>query len=190
MKTLAAALAVVAAALLLAAPAGAHGGEASFTQVMALRTDTDAVQVTAELVYRADGHGVPDATVTAVVDGGTPVALEPSPGEEGLYVGTIDAPGGATIRVTSVDPAATGEAVAPEEAAAPSSTEGATSTTAAETTTTALPPATTEVTPTDAASDDGDDGLPVGLVGAGAVVVLAAVVAGVVLVRRTGDAAE
>jgi hypothetical protein len=158
--------------LLVAAPAGAHGGDAEMTVTSASRAGDD-VDLVVHLVYVEDGHGVPDATVTAVVDGATPVTLEPA-ATEGDYAGTVTAAPGTTIRITSVEPTVTVEAEAPPAAEVPaSSTEAAapTTTTEAATTTTA-----TEA-PAPAADEDGDDGslLPAVVIGLVALVVVAAV---------------
>lgn len=127
-------LGLVAALLLGAAPVGAHGGEGR-SEITSITRSGGDVTVVARITYVEDGHGVPDATVTVVVDDGTPVPMEPG-AEEGEYQATVPAPEGAAIRVTSVEPATSAEATAPaaaDETTTTSATAGETTTTAAET---------------------------------------------------------
>lgn len=163
-----------------AGPAGAHGGDGQMELVSAVR-DGDSVDLTVRLTYVDDGHGVPDATVTAVVGEAAAVPLEPA-GEEGNYQGTVVAPPGATIRVTSVDPVVTLDVAAPD-AGPTTTTATSTTTTTAEPTTTAPPTtgATTAPSPpqSGAVIVDEDDGLPTGVVvalGAGVAAVAAVAV--------------
>jgi hypothetical protein len=144
-RALAALLGLAAVLLLAATPAGAHGGEGQ-VEVSSITRDGDDVTVVARLTYLEDGHGVPDATVTVVVGDGTPVPMEPGT-EEGDYQVTVPADEGATIRVTSVEPATTVEATAP--AAEETSTTGETSTTTTAETTTA------DAGPTTPTNEDG-----------------------------------
>jgi hypothetical protein len=185
--------------LLLAAPAGAHGGEGE-VEITSVTRDGDQVTVVAHVRYLEDGHGVPDATVTVVVDDGTPVPMEAG-AEEGDYTATVAAPPGAAVRVTSVEPAATAEGTAPEAADDPGTTDttaGPDPTTTAATDGTTADGATDEgttdggtaddeatTTPTPVADDDGSDGgiSPV-VIGAIVAVVLAAVVTGAILLTR------
>ena len=52
-----------------ARPAAAHGGDGTMALVSATRAGAgDDVSLLVRLTYVDDGHGVPDATVTAVVD--------------------------------------------------------------------------------------------------------------------------
>ncbi|HEX7131740.1 MAG TPA: hypothetical protein VF228_04160 [Iamia sp.] len=139
-RALAALLGLAVVLLLAAGPAGAHGGEGQ-VEVSSITRAGDAVTVVARLTYVEDGHGVPDATVTVVVDDGTPVPMEPG-AEEGDYQVTVPAPEGATIRVTSVEPATTVETTAPAAEETTTTGEASTTTTAAETTTTDAGPTT------------------------------------------------
>lgn len=185
MKIPAALLAPLAAVLLLATPAGAHGGEGE-TEITSVTRDGDDVTVVARVTYVEDGHGVPDATVTVVVDDGTSVPMEAGD-EEGDYEVTVPASPGATIRVTSVEPATSAEATAPP--AAEASTESTTTTEAEPTT--AAPDAgddegaatSTPVSDEDVA-DGGDDGISPVVIGAIGAVVLAAVVAGIIMLGK------
>ncbi len=204
-----AALGVLATLLVLAAPAGAHGGEGE-AEITSITRDGDQVTVVAHVRYIEDGHGVPDATVTVVVDDGTPVPMEAG-AEEGDYTATVAAGPGAAIRVTSVEPATTAEGTAPAAADDPATTEASTG---SDPTTTA----TTDAGTTDDTTDDGagsadegsadggedgatapspasddegsDDGISPVVIGAIVAVVLAAVVTGAILLTKkpTDDA--
>ncbi|WCO67360.1 hypothetical protein PO878_01340 [Iamia majanohamensis] len=174
---LVAVLAAVALALGLAPTvAGAHGGDGEMTLVSATRGAGDEVDLTVELIYVEDGHGVPDATVTAVVGDSAAVTLAAT-AAEGQYQGVVEAPAGSTIRVTSVEPVTTLEVPAPVAAA---TTEAPTTSTTEAPTTTAAPttepaPTTTEAPTTDVVVEDDDDGgLSTGVlvaIGAGVVVI-------------------
>ena len=175
---LVAVLAAVALALGLAPTiAGAHGGDGEMTLVSATRGASDEVDLTVELVYVEDGHGVPDATVTAVVGDSAAVTLAAT-ATEGQYQGVVEAPAGSTIRVTSVEPVTTLEVPAPA-AAATTTTEAPTTSTTEATTTTAAPttepaPTTTEAPTPDVVVEDDDGGLSTGVlvaIGAGVVVI-------------------
>lgn len=197
MKTLISLLGVLAAVLLAAVPVGAHGGDGQ-SEITSVTRDGDEVTVVAHISYVADGHGVPDATVTVVVDDGTPVPMDPG-AEEGDYQATVTAPPGATIRVTSVEPATSAEVAAPD-------TEEPTTTAAPETTETTEAPTTTAPEPTavdgddeastpattaDDVDDDSDDsdGSPI-LIAVIAIVVVAAVVAAIVLRRKPAGGSD
>jgi cobalamin biosynthesis Mg chelatase CobN len=169
--------------LLLAAPAAAHEGEASFTDVAVDAAGDGQVTVTVHLAYEQDGHGVPDATITAVVEGATPVTLQPG-GDEGTYTGTLAAPPGAQVRITSVDPAATAEAVAPEASGGTTTAPEATTTTAAAPSSTIVAPSTTA--PSSEAGDD-DDGISPLVLGGIVVVVAAVGMTAAVVLRRTRE---
>ena len=190
------ALALVALVSMIATtPAGAHGGEGQ-VDVTSLTRDGDNVTVTVHVIYIADGHGVPEATVTLVVDGGTPVPMGPG-AADGDYTATVPAPSGAAMRITSVEPAVTVEATAPETP--PTTTEAPTSTTTTASTDTS-DPATTEDTPAvdeaaaagpsdpDASSDDGTSAVLVGGLIA-LVVIVGAAVAFIVLRKPSPDQA-
>lgn len=174
------------------APAAAHGGDGVIEVVTTVR-EGDDVRVRVRLTYEADGHGVPDATVTAVVDGDTPVPLE-AEDQEGLYSGAVPAQPGATIRITSVEPATSVDVEAPpledDFPVLPSGPEVTESTTTAPTTeattTTAAEDSGAPATVTDeGGSDDDSNALPLVIGG----VVVAGLVAGlaVVLTRKGSD---
>lgn len=176
----------------LGAPAAAHGGDGVLEVVTTVR-DGDDVFVRVRLTYEADGHGVPDATLTAVVEGDTPVPLAAEE-QEGLYSGAVPAQPGDTIRVTSVEPATSAEVEAPaleEEFPVLPSGEEATSTTTAPTTEATTTTAADEeagapATVTDeGGSDDDSNALPLVIGG----VAVAGLVAGlaVVLTRKGPD---
>lgn len=166
-------------------PAGAHGGDGQMELVSAVRGDGDAVDLTVRLTYVEDGHGVPDATVTAVVGDAAAVPLAAA-GDEGDYAGTVDAAPGATIRVTSVEPVVTLDVAAPDATttttAATTTTDPTTtgSSTTTEATTTTEAATTTAPTPPQqggAVIVDDDDGLSTGVIlaiGAGVVAVAGA----------------
>ena len=204
-RVLTAVLAPLAVLVLAGAPAAAHGGE-GVIEVTSITRSGPVVTVDAHLRYVEDGHGVPDATVTVVVDEGTPIPMDPGP-EEGDYTAAVPAPPGAAIRVTSVEPATTVDAVAPEvddtptttEAAPDTTEEGSTTTeegsptTEADSTTSAAPDtteadddeATTTPTPVpDEGASDDDGGISPIVIGAIVAVVLAAVVMAVILLGK------
>ena len=170
------------------APAAAHGGDGVLEVVTTIR-DGDDVFVRVRLTYEADGHGIPDATVTAVIDGETPVPLAAEE-QEGLYSGAVPAQPGDVIRISSVEPATSVEVDAPaleEEFPVLPSGEEATSTTTAPTTEATTTEADDETaapaTVTDeGGSDDDTNALPLVLGG----VAVAGLVAGlaVVLTRK------
>jgi cobalamin biosynthesis Mg chelatase CobN len=197
MKKLAVLLGSLATLLLLAvAPAGAHGGDGE-AEITSVTRDGGQVTVVAHVKYVEDGHGVPDATVTVVVDDGTPVPMEAG-AEEGDYQATLPAAPEATIRVTSVEPATTAEATAPAAAdpttTAATETSEASPTTAADTTTTAIDSdddASAPVTaPEDVDGDSDDSSSSLIVIAVIAIVVLAAIVAAVVLRRKPAGGAD
>lgn len=197
MKKLAVLLGALTAILLAAMPAGAHGGDGE-AEITSVTREGDQVVVVAHINYVEDGHGVPDATVTVVVDDGTPVPMEAG-AEEGDYEATVPAEPGATIRVTSVEPATTAEVAAPAAddptTTAATETTEATTTTAADTTTTALDAesadgADTPVTAPEDVDGDSDDSNGSLIVIAVVAVVLAAIVAAVVLRRKPADGTD
>ncbi len=192
LRPLVALLGLLAVLTLAAVPAGAHGGDGEISVTMT-RTG-DQVTVDAHLTYVADGHGVPDATVTVVVDDDTPVPMEAG-AEEGDYTATVTAAPGASIRVTSVEPATSFEGTAPEATATSTTdtapTESSTTTTEATTTTVAAastteqPAATTSGDATRDETDDEDgDGNTGLLVGGIVAIVAAAGVLAVVMLRK------
>lgn len=177
------AVTVVLALGLVSTAAGAHEGEGQLDLVSATRVDGNAVDLVVMLTFVGDGHGVPDATVTAVVGEAAAVPLT-SGVEEGQYQGTVVAPAGSTIRVTSVEPVVTLELPAPDPSASTTSAVPSPPPTEAPTTAEASPTTTSGATPTDGRLaegpgrvDDQDDGLSTGIlvaVGAGVVAVAAA----------------
>lgn len=195
-RALAALAIAIVAALVLASPAGAHGGEGQL-DITSIAREGDEVTLTAHVIYIADGHGVPDATLTVVVGDGTPVPMAPG-AADGDYTATVPAPPGAAIRVTSVEPAVTAETTAPDLPA--TTTTEATSITEPSSTaapvTTDQPPSTAPDSDEDAAaisngasgdnSDDSSTPLIAGLIGL--VVVVAGGVAFVVLRKPAPDA--
>jgi hypothetical protein len=161
-------------------PALAHGGDGVIEVVTTIRQGDD-VFVRVRLTYEADGHGVPDATVTAVVDGETPVPLA-AEDQEGLYSAPVPAEPGATIRVSSVEPATSVDVEAPaleeEFPVLPSGEEATSTTTAPATTESTTPEAEVEAAPTPVSDeDDGSSAVPL-IVGG---VVVAGLVAGLAI---------
>ncbi|HEV7722175.1 MAG TPA: hypothetical protein VGO60_12870 [Iamia sp.] len=185
MKKLAALLGSLAAVLLLAAPpAGAHGGPGEM-EITSITRSGDDVTVTVHLIFTGDGDGVPDATVTVVVDDGLPVTMEPG-AEEGDYTVTVPADDGAAIRVTSVEPATTAEGSAPA-AGATETTAGSTTTPEASTTTSGEDPPTTQAPADTAPEPNGIDEAPDDDGGGGGSTAVLVVVA-VVIVAALGAA--
>lgn len=194
---LSAALLAAGLAMVLGAadPAAAHGGDAEMT-VTLTRTGED-VEAIVTLIYVDDGHGVPDATVTVVVDDGTPTTMTAG-AEEGEYLATVTADPGTTLRFTSVDPPASVTETAPaaEEPADPGSTTAPTPDTTAAPTTAAEPeesaaPSTVPGATSGLVTDEGDGE-------DNTVVVLGAITAGlgllavlsVVMLQRSRKASE
>lgn len=127
LRALAAALAGLATLLLLASsPASAHGGEGQI-EITSLTRQGSEVTVVAHVIYVADGHGVPDASVTVVVGEDTPVVMEPG-AADGDYQATVPAAEGDVIRVTSVEPEVSTEATAPPPAETTTTSEPTSST--------------------------------------------------------------
>ena len=129
MKRLAAATLLCTLVLALGPVAAAHEGDGRLEVLQAVpRRQEVAVDYQVRLTYVADGHGAPDATVTAVVEQpGAPAAapVQLSAGaEEGLYAGTVTFPGPGdwTVRFTSVTPAATLEQAQAVVATGPTAT--------------------------------------------------------------------
>ena len=126
-RALVALLVPLAALLLAAGPTAAHGGDGQI-EITSIEPDGEDVTVVARLTYLADGHGVPDATVTVVVGEGTPVPMEPG-AEEGEYTATVPAAPDAPVRVTSVEPATSAEATVPRAQQTPTTGGDETTTT-------------------------------------------------------------
>lgn len=103
----------------------AHDGDGRIEVVSAEPRGDGAIAYRLRVVYIADGHGAPEATVTAtVVDPANPQAPQPltkSP-EDGIYEGDVrfPRPGPWTIRFTTLRPTATLERA--EEIVAPPTT--------------------------------------------------------------------
>jgi hypothetical protein len=142
MKRLTAAALLCALVCAAGSAAAAHEGDGRLEVLQATPGEGMAVDYEVRLTYIADGHGAPDATVTAVAEQpgaapAAPVQLEAG-AEEGLYAGTVTFPtaGNWTVRFTSVTPAATLEqsqtVAAPATTArtTPSTTSSTVSTTA------------------------------------------------------------
>lgn len=190
--TVLAVLSGLALAAMLGEPAGAHGGEGQLDLVSADRSAGSSVALVVRLTYVNDGDPVTDATVTAVVGDAASVPLGAGD-EAGVYQGTVDAPAGSTIRVTSVTPVVTLDVPAP--AATPTTTAEAPSTTTTEAPTTEVP-TTTDATTTSAppegdgaaVGEEDDDGLSPGILvalGGGVVVVAGLVAFGVVNLNQS-----
>lgn len=183
--------------ILIGAPASAHGGDGELRDIGLVRQgDATGVEVSVVLVYVADGHGIPDATVTATVDGGTPVTLTPA--GEGTYTGTIDnAPPGATVRITSVEPPVTAEGMAPpvdgpaSTTAPPGSTEAPTTKPRPDPPTTDAATSTTEAgasTVTD--KDDGGGGSTGMIVVLGGAIAIVGALGVITALKLTGRAPD
>ena len=181
------------AVLSSAAPAGAHGGNGTFT-IESSTPDATGVRFVVRLVWDNDGHPAADATVTAVAIGqdvvATPVPMTFT--DDGRYTATVPPPDASTwtVRFTAINPTGTGEAPGSEVLAQ------APPTTAAETTLVPIDPSsttggpettyTTSSTPgptaaTDTSGND-SDGLLVPVL---AVAAIAGIVAVVFAVRRS-----
>ena len=183
---------VLSAAAAAAAPAG--DADITVTQAHPLQGSTHFFVSLAG----PDGEPVADSSMTATPigpDGVERPAMAMEESSDGEFQGAVPMPepGTWTVRFTTTDPAASTEATqvvegastpqAPTSAAVPATpvpaptTEGTTPATTAE-------PDTTEVAaPT--ASDDSDDGLGMGLLVVGGLMVLAAVIgAGIALTRK------
>ncbi len=126
MKKLLATLALVALAAVATAPAtAAHEGEGTIEVVAATPEGDLSVRYQLRVTFVADGHGAPDATVTAtVVDPAgarTPVAFTKGT-EDGIYEGTGTYPAAGTwaTRFTSLRPTSTLER--PQEVTTPATT--------------------------------------------------------------------
>ena len=130
-RLLALLLGVAFVALGATTPAAAHEGTGTI-DVVGADAGEQTVTYRVRVTFVADGHGAPDATVTAtpILDGTpqTPVPLQAT-GEAGIYAGTVSFPqaGAWTVRFTSIRPNATIER--PETIAASATTTPATTTT-------------------------------------------------------------
>ncbi len=186
-----------------AAPAGAHEGDAVIT-IEAVHPAGMSIHYIVRVTWENDGHPAADATVTATgvaADGTqlTPVALAPADAD-GRYAGAVEypAPGSWTVRVTSIDP--TGTAEQAQEVTVPPTTEpaeGGTDVTTgpaeggseggSEAGTEGFAPADDDTGASDeqaAGSGSGDDGMPVYLVVAAAVVALIGAATAINIIRR------
>lgn len=158
------------------APAAAHEGAGTIEVLSAEPTAGDGRTYRVRVVFVADGHPAPEATVTATIadrPGAVPVAFAAT-AEVGVYEGTVrfPGPGDWTVRLTSLRPIASVErtdTVARRVQDAPT-----TSAPLASTTTTAR-----------ADVDEEDDGAD----GTSAATTAAVIVAGVVVLAGVGVAA-
>jgi hypothetical protein len=127
--------ALVAGFVLSGGSASGHEGEGRLEVVATEPAGDLTVRYRVRSVFVADGHGAPEATVTATVidpqSPRTPVALSRS-GEDGIYEGTVTFPaaGAWKVRFTSLRPTATLEIDAALTAAPSSTTTTPPSTTA------------------------------------------------------------
>jgi hypothetical protein len=169
--------AVALAGVLPGARAGAHDGDGIITMEAAHPAGT-SVHFIVRVTWENDGHPAADAVVTATAVGGdgtqlTPVTLAPVD-DDGRYANAIDfgSSGAWTVRFTSIDP--TGAAKVSQTVEAPPATladdPAAASSDSGEG---GFAPADddTGASGEAAASDGGDSGMPIWLVGAAAVVV-------------------
>lgn len=164
---------ILSVAVLVAAdrPAAPHEGAGAIEVVRSDAAGDLTVRYRLRVTFVDDGHGAPEATVTATVLDATgprtPVAFARAE-EDGVYEGTVTypAPGPWTVRFTSIRP--TGSIEHPEQVAAP-----ATTTTAAPSDTT-RPPA--DAGPEGVDRPEGGTKLPLSLAGAVATVGIATAV--------------
>jgi hypothetical protein len=171
------AVAVAFAGVLLGPPAGAHEGEGIITMDAAHPAGT-SVHFIVRVTWENDGHPAADAVVTATAVGGdgtqlTPVTLAPVD-DDGRYANAIDfgSPGAWTVRFTSIDPTGTAKVTQTVEAT-PATTADDTAAASGDSGEGGFAPADddTGASGEAAASDGGDSGMPIWLVGAAAVVV-------------------
>jgi hypothetical protein len=179
---IAVAVALAAAGLLLAPPAGAQQGEGIINLEAAHPAGT-SVHFIVRVTWENDGHPASGSVVTATArdrDGTelTPVTLAPID-DEGRYANAIDfgSPGTWMVRFESSEPTATSEVTATVEATAAGggdSGEGG------------FAPADDDTGASAASSSDdaGDSGMPIWLVAAAAVVVFGGAFLGLRTVRR------
>jgi hypothetical protein len=200
----AAALALALGLVAVAGPADAHDGDAVIA-VEAAHPAGTGVHYIVRVTWQDDGHPAADATVTATAVGAdgtqlTPVTLAAADGD-GRYAGVVEfpSPGSWTVRITSIEP--TGTVEQPQEVTAPPTTEpvegGSEVTTgqAADDEAGGFAPAddgTGESTAQGTEGADSDDGMPVFLIAAAAIVVVIGAVTAVNIIRRnrpdlTGD---
>ena len=186
-------LLTMAAIVLGASPASAHGDEGVLEVVSATPSGTSSV-ITVKLTYENDGEPVADATVTVAGDNGAgsdlaPVTMQPG-STGGEFTATVDfpAPGTWTLRVTSVKPEAavtltqaiaSDPQVTTESAGGSTPTPGEPSTAPSETVDGGVP----EITAEAASAQDENSGSPVWWI-VGGVAAVAAVAVGVVFVAR------
>jgi hypothetical protein len=186
-----------------ATPAGAHEGKAVIT-IEQVHPAGTSVHYIVRVTWENDGHPAVDATVTAtgVVASGeqlTPVTLD-QVDDDGRYAGAVEYPGPGTytVRITSIDP--TGTAEQSETVTASPSTQPSDVSAPSEVTTGTAPEAgDSGFAPEDdgtgasdeggadeqaAAGGDGDDGMPIWLIAAAAVVAIGGAVTGVGVIRR------
>jgi hypothetical protein len=183
---IAVAIALAAAGLLLARPAGAQQGEGIINLEAAHPAGT-SVHFIVRVTWESDGRPATDSVVTATARGSdgtelTPITLAPID-DQGRYANAIDfgSPGTWMVRFASSEPTATSEVTATVEATAEGggddggdSGEGG------------FAPADDDTGPSTASSSDdaGDSGMPVWLVVAAAVVAFGGAFLGLRTVRR------
>lgn len=131
-------LGVAAIGLCAHAPAAAHEGQGTIEVLAADTSSPDAISYRVRVVFVADGHPAPEATVTATIvnqSGAVPVTFVKT-ADDGTYEGTVRFPGSGnwTVRLTSLRPIASVErtetitaAPNPTSSAPTSSTEPRTS---------------------------------------------------------------
>ena len=165
--------------LVAAPPSSAHEGQGTIEVSSSTPAGDFTLRYQLKVTYVTDGHGSPDATVTAtVVDPSgarTPVPFTKG-GEDGIYEGAVTYPaaGNWTVRFTSLRPTATLERL--EEVAAPAPASVAASTTTAATTSD-----TTDEGPADRGPAEGKSPLPIYLAG---VIVAVGIGAALLFARR------
>ena len=179
------AVALAAAGLLLAPPAGSQQGEGIINLEAAHPAGT-SVHFIVRVTWENDGHPATDSVVTATArdsDGTelTPVTLAPID-DQGRYANAIDfgSPGTWMVRFASSEPTATSEVTATVEGTAAGGDDGA-----GDSGEGGFAPADDDTGAGAASSSDaGDSGMPIWLVVAAAIVVFGGAFLGLRTVRR------
>jgi hypothetical protein len=180
------AVAVAAAGLQLAPPAGAQQGEGIINLEAAHPAGT-SVHFIVRVTWENDGHPATDSVVTATARDGngtelTPVTLAPID-DEGRYANAIDfgSPGTWMVRFASSEPTATSEVTATVEGTAAGDDGGG-----GDSGEGGFAPADddTGASAVSSSDDAGDSGMPIWLVVAAAVVVFGGAFLGLRTVRR------
>jgi hypothetical protein len=184
---IAVAVAVAAAGLQLAPPAGAQQGEGIINLEAAHPAGT-SVHFIVRVTWENDGHPATDSVVTATARDSngtelTPVTLAPID-DEGRYANAIDfgSPGTWMVRFASSEPTATSEVTATVEGRAASDDDGGGDDSGEG----GFAPADddTGASAVSSSDDAGDSGMPIWLVVAAAVVVFGGAFLGLRTVRR------